>query len=59
MAAVDPSHGVAILAIVTMNALFLIGLACRVMTRRFAAAWDGAMAAVYVVAVTLACWLRG
>jgi len=60
VAAVDPSHGVAILAIVTMNALFLIGLTYRVMTKRFAVAWDtGAMAAVYVVAVTLAYWLRG
>lgn len=56
----DPSHGVTILAVVTMNALFLIGLTYRVMTKRFAVAWDtGAMAAVYLTAVVLAYLLRG
>jgi len=60
LTAADPSHGVAILAVVTMNALFLIGLTYRVMTKRFAVAWDtGAMAAVYVTAVSLAYLLRG
>ena len=60
LAAADPSHGVAILAVVTMNALFLIGLTYRVMTKRFAVAWDtGAMAAVYVTAVSVAYLLRG
>ncbi len=54
LAAASPSHGIAVLAIVVMNALFLIGLTSRVMTKRFAIAWDtGAMAVVYVAAVTL------
>lgn len=56
----DASHGIAVLAAVTMNALFLIGLTYRVMTKRFAVAWDtGAMAAVYVTAVGLAYLFRG
>lgn len=60
LTAADPSHGVTILAVVTMNALFLIGLTYRVMTKRFAVAWDtSAMAAVYVAAVALAYLLRG
>ena len=60
LAAADPSHSVAVVAIVTMNALFLIGLTYRVMTKRFAIAWDtGAMAAVYAIAVVLAYLLKG
>jgi cation:H+ antiporter len=48
------SHAVAVLAIVVMNGLFLIGLTYRVMTKRFAVAWDtAAIAAVYAVAVGL------
>jgi cation:H+ antiporter len=59
LAAADASHGVTVLAVVTMNALFLIGLTYRVMTKRFAVAWDtGAIAAVYVAAVSLAYLLR-
>ena len=59
LTAADPSHGIAVLAVVTMNALFLIGLTYRVMTKRFAIAWDtSAMAAVYVTAVGLAYLLR-
>jgi cation:H+ antiporter len=59
LTAADPSHGVTVLAVVTMNALFLIGLTYRVMTKRFAVAWDtGAIAAVYVTAVSLAYLLR-
>jgi len=47
-------HAVSVLAIVMMNALFLIGLTYRALTKRFAVSWDtGAMAAVYVVAVGL------
>jgi cation:H+ antiporter len=58
--AADASHGIAILAVVTMYALFLIGLTYRVLTKRFAVSWDtGAMAAVYVTAVMLAYLLRG
>ena len=60
LTAADPSHAVAIFAVVAMNALFLIGLTYRVLTKRFAIAWDtGAMAAVYVTAVLLAYLLRG
>jgi len=60
LTAADASHGVAVLAVVTMNALFLIGLTYRVMTKRFAVAWDtGTMAAVYLAAVVLAYLLRG
>jgi cation:H+ antiporter len=60
LADVGPSHNVAVLAIVAMKGLFLIGLTYRVMTKRFAVAWDtGAIAAVYVTAVGLAYLLRG
>jgi cation:H+ antiporter len=48
-------HGIAILAVVIMNGLFLIGLTYRVLAKRFVVAWDtGAIAAVYAVAVALA-----
>ena len=54
MADAGASHSVSIVAIVMMNALFLIGLTYKVMTKRFVVAWDtGAIAAVYVVAVAL------
>jgi cation:H+ antiporter len=54
MADVSASHSVSIVAIVMMNALFLIGLTYKVMTKRFVLAWDtGAIATVYVVAVAL------
>jgi cation:H+ antiporter len=60
LADVAPSHSVAIVAVVTMNGLFLVGLTYRVITKRFAVAWDtGAIAAVYVTAVSLAYVLRG
>jgi cation:H+ antiporter len=59
LAAVDTSHGLAIVAVVAMYALFLIGLTYRVLTKRFAVGWDtGAMAAVYVTAVALSYFLR-
>jgi cation:H+ antiporter len=55
MADAGSSHGVSILAVVMMNALFLVGLTYKVMTKRFIVAWDtGAIAVVYVVAVVLA-----
>jgi cation:H+ antiporter len=51
---VEASHGVAILAVVAMNALFLIGLTYRAMTKRFVVTWDtGAIAVVYVWGVGL------
>ncbi|MDO8794907.1 MAG: hypothetical protein Q7J25_09840 [Vicinamibacterales bacterium] len=60
LAAVDPSHAVAIVAVATMNGLFLAGLTYRVMTKRFAISWDtGAIAAVYGAAVGLTYLLRG
>jgi cation:H+ antiporter len=47
-------HSVSMVAIVMMNALFLIGLTYKVMTKRFVVAWDtGAIAAVYVAAIAL------
>jgi cation:H+ antiporter len=54
MADAGASHSVSVMAIVMMNALFLIGLTYKVLTKRFVVAWDtGAMAAVYVVTVAL------
>jgi cation:H+ antiporter len=54
MADAGASHSISIVAIVMMNALFLIGLTHKVMTKRFVVAWDtGAIAAVYVVAIGL------
>ena len=59
LAAVDASHSVAVLAVVTMNGLFLTGLTYRVITKRFAVAWDtAAIAGVYVIAVGIAYLLR-
>jgi cation:H+ antiporter len=53
------SHSVALAAIVMMNALFLIGLTCKVMSKRFVVTWDtGAIAAVYVTAAVLTYRLR-
>ena len=50
----QPLHLISMAAIVMMNALFLIGLTYKVMTKRFVVAWDtGAIAGVYVVAVAL------
>jgi cation:H+ antiporter len=60
MAHAAPAHAVTVAAIVMMNAVFLIGLTYRVMTKRFVVAWDtGTIAAVYVVAVWLTYLLRG
>jgi cation:H+ antiporter len=54
MADADASHVMSVVAIVMMNGFFLIGLTYKVMTKRFVVAWDtGAIAAVYVIAVTL------
>src|SRR5688572_25366102 len=54
MADAGASHGISVVAIVMMNALFLIGLTLKVMTKRFVVAWDtGAIAGVYMVAVAL------
>lgn len=54
LAAVGPGHGVSILAVVVMNALFLVGLTFQVLTKRFPIAWDtGAIAVVYACAMWL------
>jgi cation:H+ antiporter len=54
LAGADRTHAVSIAAVVIMNGLFLVGLTYRVMTKRFAVAWDtGTIAAVYIVAIVL------
>jgi cation:H+ antiporter len=53
-------HSISVAAIVMMNALFLIGLTYKVMTKRFLVTWDSAaIGGVYVVAVALSYVLRG
>ncbi|MGE0813265.1 MAG: sodium:calcium antiporter [Vicinamibacterales bacterium] len=60
LADATPGHAVSVLAVIAMYALFLIGLTYRVMTKRFAVAWDtSAIAAVYVLAVGLVYALGG
>lgn len=59
LSAVDPSHLIAALAVVLMNAIFLIGLTEQVLTKRFRVAWDtGAIAVVYVCAIWLTYLMR-
>jgi cation:H+ antiporter len=59
MAHAAAAHTVSVVAIVMMNALFLIGLTYKVMTKRFVVAWDtGTIAAVWAVAVVLTYLLR-
>jgi len=59
LAAVHGSHVVTMLAVVTMNALFLIGLTYQVIKKRFLVTWDtGAIALVYFIAVALVYLLR-
>jgi cation:H+ antiporter len=54
LAAVAPSHGISIAAIVVMYGLFLVGLTYRAMTKRFVVNWDtGAIAGVYGLAIVL------
>jgi cation:H+ antiporter len=60
MADAGASHSISVVAIVMMNALFLIGLTYKVMTKRFLVTWDSAaIGGVYVVAVALAYLLSG
>jgi len=59
LSAADSSHLIAVLAVVLMNALFLVGLTQQVLTKRFRVAWDtGAMAVVYAGAVWLIYLMR-
>lgn len=52
-------HNISVAAIVVMNALFLIGLTYKVMTKRFWVTWDSAaIGGVYVLAVVLSYVLR-
>jgi cation:H+ antiporter len=54
LADAGPSHSVTLIAVVMMNALFLIGLTYKVAAKRFVVTWDtGAIAAVYAMAVAL------
>lgn len=56
---VGTGHQVTVAAIVVMNALFLIGLTYRTLTKRFVVGWDtGAIASVYLVTVVLTYLLR-
>ncbi|HXW05791.1 MAG TPA: hypothetical protein VD833_11200 [Vicinamibacterales bacterium] len=60
LAEAEASHGVAVLAVMTMNGLFLVGLTYRVLTKRFAVSWDtGAIAVVYAAGIALAYVLAG
>jgi cation:H+ antiporter len=60
LANASTTHSVSVVAVVMMNALFLIGLTYKVMTKRFVVAWDtGAIAAVYVVAIVLSYLMTG
>lgn len=60
LAVAAASHSVTVMAIVMMNALFLIGLTYKVIKKRFVVTWDtGAIAAVYLLAVGLSYLLRG
>jgi len=59
LAASEPTHMVTIVAAVAMQALFLIALTYRVMTKRFVVSWDTAgIAGVYVSAVGIMYMLR-
>ncbi len=59
LAASEPEHMVTVVAAVAMQALFLVALTYRVMTKRFAVSWDTAgIAAVYVAAVGIMYALR-
>lgn len=59
MAEAGASHSVSILAVVVMNAIFLIGLTYKVMTKRFVVTWDtGTIAVVYAIAIALSYALR-
>lgn len=60
LADAGPSHDLSIVAIGMMNALFLVGLTYKVMTKRFVVAWDtGAIAVVYACTVALTYLLAG
>lgn len=60
MADAGTAHSISVVAIVMMNALFLIGLTYKALTKRFLVTWDSAaIGGVYVVAVALSYLLRG
>jgi cation:H+ antiporter len=59
LAAAAQSHRLTIAAIVGMNAIFLIGLTYRAITKRFIVAWDTAsIAGIYVVTIVLTYTMR-
>jgi cation:H+ antiporter len=54
LSAVDHSHLIAALAVVLMNAVFLIGLTQQVLTKRFRVSWDtGGIAVIYICTIWL------
>ncbi len=54
LAAVNPKHAVAVLAVLTMNGIILIGLTYQAAQKRLVLAWDTfAIAVVYVLALVL------
>ena len=60
MADAGAGHSITVVAIVMMNALFLIGLTYKVLTKRFLVTWDSAaIGGVYALAVVLSYLLRG
>jgi cation:H+ antiporter len=60
MADAGTAHSISVVAIVMMNALFLIGLTYKALTKRFLVTWDSAaIGGVYVVAVALSYLLTG
>jgi len=59
LASAADAHRLTIAAIVAMNAIFLIGLTYRAITKRFIVAWDtAAIAGVYVVTIVLTYTMR-
>jgi cation:H+ antiporter len=60
LADADPTHTISVVAVVMMNALFLIGLTYKVMKKKFVVTWDSAaIAGVYAIAAGLSYLLRG
>ena len=60
LADAHPAHMVTVIAVVSMNALFLIGLTYKAVSKRFLVTWDSAaIGTIYVLAMTLSYYLRG
>jgi cation:H+ antiporter len=60
LADASATHTISVIAVVMMNALFLIGLTYKVVKKQFVVTWDSAaIAGVYAVAAGLSYLLRG